>query len=65
MEMQISNEQENNNTNYQSMDDGENSRIWYIISIISWSLMIITIWTSYYDRFFIWSIFQTSFSEFL
>lgn len=65
MEMQIANEQENNNANYQSMDDGDNSRIWYIISIISWSLMIITIWTSYYDRFFIWSIFQTSFSEFL
>ena len=65
MEMQITNEQENNNTNYQSMDDGDNSRIWYIISIISWSLLIITIWTSYYDHFFIWSIFQTTFSELL
>ena len=63
MEIESTSEQKNNNTNYQKMDDGDNPRTWYILSIISWSLMIITIWTSFYDRFFIWSTFQTVFSD--
>ena len=48
------------NDKYQNMGDGNDEiRSWHILSIISWSLMLVTIWVSYEWGFCIWSYFQT------
>ena len=61
MEMQSTTEQKNNN--YQKMDGSNDSSSWHIISIVSWSLMLIVQWASYHFEFFIWEIFQDRISS--
>ena len=58
MEMQSTNEQQNNNSNYQKMDDDDPRTTWYIISIISWIFLIISLWTCYHNSFFFWYSFE-------
>ena len=60
MEMQSTTEPKNNN--YQKMDGYNDSSSWHIISIVSWSLMLITQWASYHYGFFIWTGFQSRIS---
>ena len=57
MEMQSTTEAQNHSSNYQKIDGGDLGS-WYIISIISWSLMLITIWASYHWGFFWWAAFD-------
>ena len=61
MEMQSTTEQKNNS--YQKMDGSNDSSSWHIISIVSWSLMLIVQWASYHFEFFIWEIFQNRISS--
>lgn len=65
MEMQSSNEQEQNNSNYRKMNDNvDDSKFsWHIISIISWIIFIITIWFSYNTSYFIWFNFGEAIDE--
>ena len=57
--MKSSSELDQNNTNYRKMDDnGSDSKfIWHIISLMSWIIFILTIWFSYNESYFIWSLF--------
>ena len=61
MEMQSTTEPKNNN--YQKMDGYNDSSSWHIISIVSWSLMLITQWASYRYGFFIWTGFENRISS--
>ena len=61
MEMQSTTEPKNNN--YQKMDGYNDSSSWHIISIVSWSLMLITQWASYHYGFFIWTGFENRISS--
>ena len=56
MEMQSTTEPKSNN--YHKIDGDDDSRSWHIISIISWSLLLITQWASYHFGFFIWINFE-------
>ena len=58
MEMQTVGDQENNNSNYHSIDDSDSNQAWLIISIISWILFIVTIWHSYIKGNSLWNIFE-------
>jgi hypothetical protein len=53
MEMQETYGQQNNNSNYQKMDDGD-STSWYLLSIISWIIFAISMWVSYNNGTYIW-----------
>ena len=47
------------NDKYQNMGDGDDGkRSWHILSIISWSLMLVTIWVSYDRGFLFWNYYQ-------
>ena len=65
MEMQSTNEQQNNNSNYQKMDDDDPRTTWYIISIISWIFLIISLWTCYHNSFFFWYSFEKAIDSYL
>lgn len=55
MEMQsVSDQKNNNNSNYHSIDDSDTNQSWLIISIISWILFIIAIWHSYMKTSTLW-----------
>ena len=56
MEMQ-STDQPNTSSNYQKMND-DDSQTWYIVSIISWILFIISIWISYHSLIYVWTPYQ-------
>ena len=56
--MKSSSELDQNNTNYSKMDDNSSDSkfIWHIISLMSWIIFILTIWFSYNESYFIWSL---------
>ena len=52
-----STDQPNTSSNYQKMND-DDSQTWYIVSIISWILFIISIWISYHSLIYVWTPYQ-------
>ena len=54
MEMQATG-QPNYNSNYQKMDGDDSTQPWYILSIISWILFVISLWVAYDYEYYIWT----------
>ena len=54
MEMQ-STERPNYNSNYQKMDGEDSTQSWYLLSIISWILFVISMWVSYNYGYYFWT----------
>ena len=54
MEMQETG-QPNYNSNYQKMDGDDSTQPWYILSIISWILFVISLWVAYDYESYIWT----------